>query len=72
MTSQLEWQFVINLMGNYGVSSSDAMIINMILSSKIPALLTADYEMALCVASESKGAKRIFIPDSASTLKCPR
>ena len=47
----------------------DAMIVNMFLASNIPALLTADLEMADCVGKESKGAKRVFIPDSAMNVR---
>ncbi len=61
----LEWDTAVDLMGRYGIASMDAMIVNMFLASNISALLTADLEMANCVAKESKGLKRIFIPDSA-------
>ncbi len=58
------WERAVELMGNYGLASADAMILNMFLCSNIPILLTADHEMAQCAAKESKGAKHVFIPDS--------
>lgn len=59
-----EWKQVMSLMGRYGIASSDAMILNMLLCSKIPVLLTADLEMAEVADKESKGLKNIFVPDS--------
>lgn len=58
------WEDAIDLMEKYGIASSDAMILNMFLCSKIPVLLTADLEMAEAVLKESKSQKRIFVPDS--------
>ena len=59
-----DWEDVISMMGKYGIGSSDAMILNMFLCSKIPVLLTTDLEMAECAAEESHGTKFIFVPDS--------
>lgn len=56
------WEKAIELMGDYGLSSSDAMILNMFLCSKIPILLTADKEMADCIEKESKEEKFVFLP----------
>ena len=58
------WESAVSLMGRYGIASSDAMILNMFLCSKIPVLLTADLEMAEVALKESKGQKKIFVPDS--------
>lgn len=58
------WESAVSLMGRYGIASNDAMILNMFLCSKIPALLTADLEMAEVAAAEAKGQKKIFVPDS--------
>jgi predicted nucleic acid-binding protein len=68
LNSVPQWENVVLLMGRYGIASADAMIINMFLCSKIPMLVTADVEMAYCVAKESGGSKKIFIPDSALSL----
>ncbi len=57
-------QDAISLMGRYGIASSDAMILNMFLSSKIPILITADKEMAQCIRAQNRNDKYVFIPDS--------
>ena len=62
------WERAVELMGDYGISSADAMILNMFLCSKIPILLTADLEMADCAVKESKGTKQVFVPDSAFVI----
>lgn len=59
-----EWEKTIDLMGRYGIASSDAMILNMFLCSKIPVLLTSDFEMAQVLNKEAKGSKKVFVPDS--------
>lgn len=59
-----QWEDAVSLMGRYGIASSDAMILNMFLCSKISVLLTADLEMAEVAEKESNGQKQIFIPDS--------
>ncbi len=59
-----DWDDAVKLMGKYCLGSTDAMIINMFLCSSIPALLTADFEMALAAISEGKKSKSVFIPDS--------
>ncbi len=59
------WEDTVSLIGRYGIASSDAMILNMFLCSKIPILITADIEMAEVAAKESSGAKHVFVPDSA-------
>lgn len=58
------WEKVYEIMGNYLIGSSDAMIVNMFLCSKISILLTADSEMARCCENEAGSEKIIFIPDS--------
>lgn len=62
------WERAVELMGDYGISSADAMILNMFLCSKIPILVTADLEMADCAMRESKDTKKVFVPDSALRL----
>lgn len=61
------WERAIEIMSEHGLSSSDAMILNMFLCSKIPALLTADMELAEVASMEAKGRKKIFVPDSLLT-----
>lgn len=62
-----EWPQAISIMGRHGIASNDAMILNMFLCSKIPALLTADLELAQVTVKESKGQKRVFVPESLLT-----
>jgi predicted nucleic acid-binding protein len=64
LNSRPDWRDATSLIGRYGIASADAMILNMFLCSKIPALITADVEMAECAIKESKGSKRVFVPDS--------
>jgi hypothetical protein len=59
-----QWEGAVEIMGRYGISSADAMIVNMFMCSKIPLLLTADLEMAECVSKESQGQKRVYVPDN--------
>lgn len=59
-----DWDQAVNFIGEYGLGSADAMILNMFLCSKLPILLTADLEMADCVIQESNGTKQVFVPDS--------
>jgi hypothetical protein len=62
LSSTPRWEQAVSLMGRYGIASSDAMILNMFLCSKIPVLLTADLEMAEVADKESQGKKAIFTP----------
>ncbi len=64
LDKNLNWSDAISLMGRYGIASSDAMILNMFLSSKIPILITADKEMAQCIRAQNRNDKYVFIPDS--------
>ena len=64
LNSTPDWRDATSLIGRYGIASADEMILNMFLCSKIPVLLTADREMAECAVKESKGTKKIFVPDS--------
>ncbi len=69
MTSSPSWEKAVSLMGRYGMASSDAMILNMFLCSKISVLLTSDLEMAEVANKEAGERKNIFVPDSAF-IKC--
>lgn len=58
------WERVYELMGNHLIDSSDVMILNMFLYSKISYFLTADVELGKFCDRESRRAKTIFLPDS--------
>lgn len=62
------WERAVEIMGEHGIASADAMILNMFLCSKIPALLTSDLELANCASKESRGTKSIFVPDSTKEI----
>lgn len=55
------WENATAIMGRHGIGSSDAMILNLFLCSKIPVLITADMQMAK-VASIENPNKIIFVP----------
>lgn len=64
LTELPDWDRVIEIIGNHGIGSSDAMILNIFLCSQVPVFLTADLELAEAVACESQNKKIIFAPDS--------
>ena len=68
LNSTPAWEDVVRIMGNRGIASSDAMILNIFNCSKLPLLLTADLEMARCVLSEKRFNKSVFVPDSDSVF----
>ena len=52
------------IVGNYGIGSSDAMIINLYINSHFEAIITADREIAKTVANISAAKKLVFVPDN--------
>lgn len=64
LKAQPSWDRVIDLMGDYGLASADAMILNLFMCSKIQALLTSDRELADVAVQEVGDQKKIFVPDS--------
>jgi hypothetical protein len=42
LTTQVTWDGVTQIMGNYGLCSADSMILNLLLSSKLEVVATAD------------------------------
>ncbi len=63
MTGPIEWKAASSLVGNYGIGSFDAMIINLFLNSHFPALVTADKEIARTVQNLKPEGKFVFVPD---------
>lgn len=45
LTSKMSWDGVTDIMGKYGTSSADAMILNLLLSSKIELVATGDSDI---------------------------
>jgi hypothetical protein len=58
-----EWSDVVRLIEVHGLSSSDAMIINLFLSSKFLAFVTSDLEVAAMLAAIPNHGKICFLPD---------
>lgn len=59
-----DWDATIQLIEQHGVSSADAMILNMFLVSKFDALITSDIEVALTLRRLNPPDKICFIPDA--------
>lgn len=58
-----DWLNVTRLMGDYGVSSSDAMILNMFFVSKFSAIASSDRDIGFVVATEIAESKICIVPD---------
>lgn len=58
-----ENQIKSQIIGQYGIASSDAMIINLFLNSHFPAIITADGEIAYVVEKIAPLNKFVIIPD---------
>lgn len=58
-----EWEDAIKLIEQQGLSSSDAMILNMFLVSKFEALITSDSEIAITLKRLRPEQKLCFVPD---------
>jgi predicted nucleic acid-binding protein len=63
LTGPVDWKDADALVGNYGIGSFDAMIINLFLNSHFPALVTADKEIARTVQDLKPEGKFVFVPD---------
>lgn len=63
MTSSIEWSDMVSIIGNYGIGSSDAMIVNLFMNSHFEGIFTADIEMAKVISKISNGKKLVFVPD---------
>ena len=63
-TGPISWNALDSIVGNYGIGSFDAMIINLFMNSHFEAIITADKELAKTVSKISNGGKLVFVPDS--------
>lgn len=59
-----EWEKAVELMSKQGVSSSDAMILNIFLSSKFAAILSSDTDIGIAISSVNRSDKVCLLPDS--------
>jgi hypothetical protein len=63
-TGDINWEGMSDIIGRYGVASSDAMIINLFLNSHFPAIITADTEIAYILEKIAPSHKFVIIPDT--------
>lgn len=59
LTSKVSWNGVTDLMGAFGIGSADAMILNLLLSSKLDIVATADGDIKY--TSEMLQSKKKFV-----------
>lgn len=64
MSSSPDWERAVALMGNEGISSSDAMILNMFQSSKFDAILSSDADIGISVSGLNRIDKICVLPDT--------
>lgn len=58
-----EWEGVLKLMSNPGLSSYDAMIVNMFLASKFEVIASSDSDIAIALQRSGLSNKHVIIPD---------
>ena len=63
MTGPIDWKDASSLVGNFGIGSFDAMIVNLFLNSHFPMLITADKEIAKMIKALNPNGKYVFVPD---------
>ena len=61
--TELKWEKMYSLSEETALSSNDAMILNVLDSSSLPFVISADYDLAYGVL-KSKSDKTILVPDS--------
>ncbi len=62
--SSPEWSEAVKLIEKHGLSSSDAMIVNMFFCSSFEAIVSSDQEVAHIVGKSETPDKICFVPDS--------
>lgn len=62
--SSPEWSGAVKLIEKHGLSSSDAMIVNMFFCSSLGAIVSSDQEVAHIVGRSETPDKICFVPDS--------
>ncbi|MBS1983537.1 MAG: hypothetical protein JST16_05135 [Bdellovibrionales bacterium] len=61
------WTDAEKLMSKHGLASSDAMILNIFLCSKLEALVSSDFDLGLAVEKEKLANKHCLVPDDVKT-----
>jgi predicted nucleic acid-binding protein len=59
----LDWSKMVDIVGRYGIGSSDAMIVNMFLQSKLPLIITTDRDVRDAVVSQKSVRKYVLAPN---------
>lgn len=57
------WNGAEKLMGKHGLASSDAMILNIFLCSKLEVLVSSDFDLGLAIEIENLTNKHCLVPD---------
>lgn len=63
LNTDLSWEDMASIVGQYGIGSFDAMIINLFLNSHFSAIITADKEIAYVIDSIKPSGKFVIVPD---------
>lgn len=63
LENNLSWEDMASIVGEYGIGSFDAMIINLFLNSHFSALITSDKEIAYVLAQIQPENKFVVVPD---------
>jgi hypothetical protein len=63
LVEPFSWSAATRLMGQFGIGSVDAMILELFLSSQFQILLTSDRDMAYCVERLARSERVVFVPD---------
>jgi hypothetical protein len=58
-----EWEDVVKLMSNPGLSSADAMIVNMLYVSKFEVIASSDVDIAIALKKSRLSDKHAIVPD---------
>lgn len=66
--SSPEWSDAVKLIEKHGLSSSDAMIVNMFFCSNLDAIVSSDQEVALIIGQSGLHEKICFVPDSLKRI----
>jgi len=68
LVSNPEWEGVTDLISKQGLSSSDAMIVNMFLSSKFTVIASSDSDIGLTISRLNINDKHCILPDEVKNL----
>jgi len=64
MADNISWEKMEELVSQYGIGVSDAMILNIFLGSTFPAIITTDSDIAYCIEKIQPANKFAIVPDA--------